>query len=201
MTLLAMEKLTNLTTTQIKKALEANRETDNLNLQTNWKSASVLIPLVSIKNEWHLLYTRRANNLFNHSGQVSFPGGSDEPEDGSFIETALRETKEEIGIDRQEIEILGWLDKIPTITQYLITPVVGKINWPTALSVQESEVSRVFTIPINWLIGSNNWEERVYSNPMGWHGLVVFYKEYDGEVLWGVTAKITVNFLQIIGLI
>ncbi len=166
------------------------------------KPASVLIPFVRINGgrqapAWHLLLTRRNANLPEHSGQVAFPGGRSDPEDHTPEETALREAQEEIGVQPADVHILGRLDEFLTITNYLVTPVVGVMPWPYPLRLQAQEVSRAFTIPLEWLADPANHEERQRPPPPPYPpASVIYFKQYDGELLWGVSAKFTLALLE-----
>ncbi|MEE9508649.1 MAG: CoA pyrophosphatase, partial [Anaerolineales bacterium] len=140
-------------------------------------------------------------SLDSHRGQVSFPGGVIEDKDNGPVEAALRELEEEIGISADEVEILGCIDNMFTVTQFSITPVVGKISWPINLHLNKSEVARAFGVPISWLADKNNIKTEERTVP----GLdlkvpVYFFKPFEGEVIWGATARITLNFLEIIGI-
>jgi 8-oxo-dGTP pyrophosphatase MutT (NUDIX family) len=165
-----------------------------------YRTAAVLIPLLQIDGEWHVLYTRRTETVPDHKGQVSFPGGATEGLNETAADTALREAQEEIGLDPGQVSILGFMSQYPSITDYLVTPVVGRISWPFEIILSTNEVGRVFTIPIKWLADPQNREEKLITRPGGqvW---VSYYKPYDGEILWGLTARITVNFLEILGLV
>jgi 8-oxo-dGTP pyrophosphatase MutT (NUDIX family) len=158
--------------------------------------ASVLVPLARQNGTWHLLYTRRADSVEHHKGQVSFPGGSSEFGE-SAEQTALREADEEIGIRAADIQILGRLPQIVTISDYLVTPIVGVIRWPYAFQVYAPEVARVFVLPLPWLAERQNYMKFTRSET-GRH--VIAYQPYDGELLWGATAHITVEFLKILKL-
>lgn len=164
------------------------------------RRAGVLVPLLK-NNEWELLFTRRTDTVNDHKGQVSFPGGMADTGDSNITMTAIREAREEIGIQAEDIRILGYLSEMHTVTDFLITPVVGLITWPFELNLSLDEVARVFTIPLKWLVDPQNWEERSLTIGDRCIDNVVFFREYDGEVLWGVTARITLNFLETIGLI
>ncbi|MCJ7623812.1 MAG: CoA pyrophosphatase, partial [Anaerolineaceae bacterium] len=147
---------------------------------------------------WHLLFTRRTETVNNHKGQVSFPGGRVEPCDASLSAAALRETFEEIGVEAEKITILGSLNNIPTSRGFLITPFVGVLTYPFKLKISSKEVARVFTLPLDWLSEPINWEEREYILPNGERKGEIFYQPYDGETLWGVTARIILNFLHVL---
>jgi 8-oxo-dGTP pyrophosphatase MutT (NUDIX family) len=167
-------------------------------IEKGFRRAAVLVAFVQDQNEWSLLYTRRSENLSNHRGQVSFPGGAMDPSDQTPMITALREAKEEIGINSNNIQILGSMSEFLTNSNYLVTPVVAIMDWPSELQISYAEVSRVFTIPIDWLRKKKNWEEKSYTHPDGMNGSVIFFQPYDGELLWGISARITVDLLNLL---
>jgi 8-oxo-dGTP pyrophosphatase MutT (NUDIX family) len=165
--------------------------------ETSLKCAAVLIPLVWHDGEWHILYTRRTDTVESHKGQVSFPGGACDEGETTAEQTALREADEEIGLNPNNVKILGKLSNLITITYFRVTPVVGVVNWPTVFRVGEHEVARIFTIPLLWLANpSNRWE---FKHPTRTRSLIA-YHPYDGELLWGATARMTVDFLRVLGM-
>jgi 8-oxo-dGTP pyrophosphatase MutT (NUDIX family) len=164
------------------------------------RKAAVLIPLLCDGDRWHLLFIRRTETVQDHKGQVSFPGGAYEPEDTDMQATALRETWEEVGIPPAEINLLGSMPVFNTISSFAITPVVGQIPWPYPLKPQPAEVSRVFTIPVEWLADPAHWSEKPYMRSNGRQENVIFFDKYDGELLWGITARITLDFLKLLDL-
>ena len=160
------------------------------------KCAAVLVPLVSVDGEWHLLYTRRTDCVESHKGQVSFPGGACDEGETTPEQTALREAHEEVGILPQDVRVLGRLTNMITITHFRVTPVVGVVPWPYVFRVGAAEVARVFTIPLAWLAEPRNrWE---FPFPERKRALIA-YHPYDGELLWGATARMTVDFLSTLG--
>jgi len=161
------------------------------------RPAAVLIPLVRWADEWHLLYTRRTDMVEHHKGQVSFPGGATDREDLSPEDTALREAEEEIGIRRADVRVLGQLGEMVTISNFVITPVVGVVPWPYELKIHDVEVGRVFTMPLAWLATRKNWKEFMHRES---GHTVIAYSNFDGELIWGITARITVNFVRALGL-
>ncbi|NOH03327.1 MAG: CoA pyrophosphatase [Chloroflexi bacterium] len=166
--------------------------------ETNLKCAAVLVPLVYFQDEWHILYTRRTDRVESHKGQVSFPGGACDDGETTPEETALREAQEEIGLEPADVEILGRLSRLVTISSYRVSPIVGVIPWPYAFKVASVEVARVFTIPLMWLANrSNYWEFFVRDSERS----LIAYHPYDGELLWGATARMTVSFLKTLELI
>lgn len=169
----------------------------DLTEETRLKCAAVLIPLVWYDEEWHLLFTRRTDTVESHKGQVSFPGGACDDGETTPEQTALREAEEEIGIYPGNVRVLGRLSNLITITYFRVTPVVGVVKWPAVFRVGEHEVARIFTIPLAWLADSTNrWE---FEMPGRTRSLIA-YHPYDGELLWGATARMTVDFLSVLGL-
>jgi len=161
------------------------------------QSASVLVPMLRNKGEWEILFTRRTSSLPEHSGQVAFPGGRADPEDDSPEETALREAHEEINLSPQDVQVLGRLRELRTISNYCVQPIVGKIPWPYDFLLAKEEVSRVFTIPLEWLADPGNHSIQYRELPDSHSPVpVIYFDRYDGELLWGVSAEITLNFLE-----
>jgi len=164
-----------------------------VNEETQLKCAAVLVPLVWHDDEWHLLFTRRTDHVESHKGQVSFPGGACEEGETTPEQTALREAHEEVGINPKDVRVLGRLANLITISHFRVTPVVGVIRWPYIFRLENAEVARVFTMPLEWLAQPSN--RRQFWVPIG-NRKVIVYHSYDGEVLWGATARMTVDFLE-----
>jgi 8-oxo-dGTP pyrophosphatase MutT (NUDIX family) len=170
-------------------------------LRTEWEArpAAVLLPLYAQDQEWHLLFTRRTEDVESHRGQVSFPGGLIEEGDPSPEGAALREAWEEIGLSPRDVEIIGQLDPMLTVTQFAITPVVGVVPWPYDFRLQRLEVARLFGVPMSWLCDPENLSTK-YREPMipGPDIPVHYFKEYDGEIIWGATARIVIDLVRLI---
>lgn len=162
-----------------------------------YRCAAVLIPLMKYQDEWLVLYTRRTERVDTHKGQVSFPGGGCDEGETTPEQTALRETYEEIGVHPKDTRVLGRLKPLLTISDYRVTPVVGVIPYPYAFKTAGYEVARVFTIPLLWLADKSHYWE-FYRR--GSDRAFIAFHPYDGELLWGATGIMTVNFLQAIGL-
>lgn len=161
------------------------------------QSASVLVPMLKNEGQWEILFTRRTSSLPEHSGQVAFPGGRADPEDENSEETALREAEEEINLSPKDVLILGRLRELRTITNYCVQPIVGKIPWPYDFKLAKEEVSRVFTIPLAWLADPSNRRIQYRELPDPHSPIpVIYFNKYEGELLWGVSAEITLNFLE-----
>lgn len=167
--------------------------------RAEWEArpAAVLVPLYRDQDEWHLLLTQRTAHLEDHRGQVAFPGGRVDPDDTSLVETALRETEEEIGLPRQEVIVLGQLDELLTVTQYRIAPIVGLVPWPWRWTPSEREIAAIFGVPLRWLADPANLAIQ-YREPIVPGPKVPVYHFYYGEYdIWGATARIICNLLEV----
>ena len=192
----------NLTTEYIKqKLLEAQQNTPDsdgyaeipVKPDTLLRCAAVLVPLTYVQDEWHILFTRRTDRVESHKGQVSFPGGACDEGEITPEQTALREADEEIGMRPEDVTVLGRLSQLITISSFRVSPIVGIIPYPYAFKVASIEVARVFTIPLAWLANRNNyWEFSLRESERS----LIAYHPFDGELLWGATARMTVNFLK-----
>lgn len=169
-------------------------------LQDDYRQAGVLIPFLRINDHWHILYIRRAEMEHDrHSGQVAFPGGKYEEQDKDLTTTALREAHEEVGIHPQDVNVLGQLGKHHSVSNFRIVPTIGTIPWPYPLSLQASEVGRAFTIPLHWLANPDNHELRPWQPPgINQQVDVAYFDKYDGELLWGATARMTLSLLDVL---
>lgn len=169
---------------------------EELFCRSELRQASVLLPIFYKNGGWNLLFTRRTETVNDHKGQVSFPGGASEPGDLSPESTALREAREEIGLDPVDVNILGRLPDQQTISKFVVTPIVGSIPADYEFTISNDEVERVFSIPIKWLAVTDHFEERLFVLPDGIKRMVTFYSSFDGEILWGISAKITLTLLR-----
>ncbi|TMT85545.1 CoA pyrophosphatase [Haloterrigena sp. H1] len=157
--------------------------------------AAVLAPIVDRDGEDHLLFTRRADHLGEHPGQMSFPGGGAEPEDETILETALREANEEIGLDPSEAELVGQLDDIRTVTEYAVTPFVAHV--PDREYVRDdNEVAEIVVLPLSGLLDPANYEYERRSHPY-YGDIVIHYFHVDGYTVWGATGRILVQLLEL----
>ena len=165
------------------------------------KPAAVLLALFRQQGRWRLLFIRRAvNSQDRHSGEVAFPGGSIERGDSHPVSAALREAREEIGLDAGSVELLGNLPAFRTSSNFLVTPVVGRIPWPLPLRADPAEVARIFSIPLEWLANPHYHEVRPWQAPGHPRPRpVAFFAPYDGERLWGVSARITLSLVEALG--
>jgi 8-oxo-dGTP pyrophosphatase MutT (NUDIX family) len=159
--------------------------------------AAVLVPLYQERGEWHVLFTQRTDLVEHHKGQVSFPGGRVDDGDADRIETALRETDEEIGLKREHVTVLGRLDELLTVTQYRVTPIVGVFPWPYPFVLSTAELSEVFGVPLHWLADSANLEIRYRDPIVPGRPVPIYYFHYEGHTIWGATAHMILNLLEI----
>ncbi|MBS0473344.1 MAG: CoA pyrophosphatase [Proteobacteria bacterium] len=155
--------------------------------------AAVLMPLI-FRAEPHVLLTQRTDHLSRHAGQVAFPGGRADPGDISLVETALRETREETGIDPAFVTVAGFLDAYETGTGYAILPVVGILSEGFALMPQEHEVAEIFEVPLDFLLDPAN---RVRQTREFQGTQRSFYSfTFEGHYIWGATAAMLINFAE-----
>ena len=161
-------------------------------------AASVLVLLVQRANGLNLLLTRRTDHLTAHAGQISFPGGRAEPGDASAIDTALRETEEEIGLARSLIDVIGLLPDYVTSSGYRVTPVVGLVHPPFVLTPDPNEVADVFEVPLAFLMDGMNHQRLSVELPDG-AGRRHFYAiPYGPHFIWGATAGMLRNLFHLL---
>jgi 8-oxo-dGTP pyrophosphatase MutT (NUDIX family) len=157
-------------------------------------AASVLVPVVAREAGLTVLLTQRTAHLKAHSGQVSFPGGKSEPHDASVEDTALRETREEIGLDAGRVEVLGRLSLYHTRTGFRVTPVVGIVVPPFELRPDAREVEEVFEVPLSFLLDPANHQR--HSRELQGRQVPYFAIPYGRHYIWGATAAMLINFYR-----
>ena len=158
-------------------------------------SAAVLVPIYCKQGEYYLLFTKRTQKVKEHKGQISFPGGAREGEE-ILVNTALRECAEEIGLMAEEVEILGELaDTISKTSNYIITPFVALIPWPYQFQVNREEIEELIEVPISALLDSSY--QRQETEIIEGEAVISYFYNYQGRVIWGATARILSQFLDI----
>ncbi|WP_375142052.1 NUDIX hydrolase [Natronoarchaeum rubrum] len=157
--------------------------------------AAVLIPVIERDGEHYLLFTKRADHLGEHPGQMSFPGGGREPEDASIRETALREANEEIALEADEAEVIGQLDDIRTITEYAVTPFVARVP-DRSYVPDEREVAEIAVLSLSGILDPDNYEYERREHPH-YGDVVIHYFRVDGYTVWGATGRIVVDLLEL----
>jgi 8-oxo-dGTP pyrophosphatase MutT (NUDIX family) len=157
--------------------------------------AGVLIPLFEIGGEPFILLTKRTETVKQHKGEVSFPGGMCEDEDENTLGTALRECFEEIGLAKEDVEIVGKLDDMITLTGFVITPYVGIIPHPYIFRISPGEVAYLIHLPLRHLIEvTPSIEEAERGGEI--ERVPAFY--FNGERIWGATCRILLKLRKII---
>lgn len=160
--------------------------------------AAVLVPLYLKDGEVHVLFTERTHHVEHHKGQISFPGGARDPEDPDLMITALRESYEEAGIRPQDVEIIGRLDDIITITNFLVTPYVGVLRSDSGYEFcpHPQEVASLLEVPLSHLLDWRNMELELRQ----WRGTPVLVPAFhwNGYRIWGATARILKQFLDLL---
>ena len=158
--------------------------------------AAVLVPVVARGQVPTVLLTRRTDHLHHHPGQISFPGGRVEEADTSPIDTALRETEEEIGLDRRHIELIGTLPDYLTGTGFRVTPVVGLVTPPFELTLDAFEVAEAFEVPLSHFLDPANHEQHSIVH----EGRVRQFHAmpYQGYFIWGATAGIIMSLYRVL---
>lgn len=197
----------------IKKRFE-NRRAKPLGIHDNF---AVLIPLIYVDEKLHLLYEVRSKNLDTQPGEISFPGGKVEL-DETFKEAAIRETHEELRLSSKKIKVLGELDYIILPYNISIYPYVASLNDIKIenINFSEDEVHEIFTVPIKFFLENEPMEHKVDLNPKpneqfpyhliengedyDWRtgNYPVYFYKYNKYIIWGITARITKNFIDIL---
>ncbi|WP_262175667.1 CoA pyrophosphatase [Haloarcula laminariae] len=159
------------------------------------REAAIVVPVVSRGDGEGILFTKRADHLTDHPGQMAFPGGGREPEDEDLLATALREANEEIGLDPKAVHVVGRLDDIRTVTSYSVRPFVGRVP-DREYHPNDAEVAEIVTLPVASLTDLENYESEHRDHP--YYGEVRLHFFYvDGYTVWGATAQMLVQLLEL----
>ena len=181
------------------KALLHSREPKRITFSAdNYRQASILLPLFLNDGQFWLLLTQRTSTVEYHKGEVSFPGGTVDSVDESWERTAIRETFEEIGVREEDIEILGQLDDMTTLTsQFIIHPFVGMIPYPYSFKINPREVERLIEVPLEFFFNPSQPRPHRIERKGGSLEIPAFV--YGDAVIWGATERILENFIGLIG--
>lgn len=179
---------------KIRRALSSRRK---LRLSGGGLSeAAVLVPVFDKAGEYYILFTRRSQFVPYHKGQISFPGGAKSGADVSLLDTALRESWEEIGLRAKDVDVVGELDDTPTTTSnFSISPFVAFIPYPYEFTINRAEIDEIFGVPVSFLLSGAGRKEEQYS--FGGDLVIGYTYEFEGRIIWGATARILQQFLEV----
>jgi 8-oxo-dGTP pyrophosphatase MutT (NUDIX family) len=163
--------------------------------EEDYTPSAVLIPIFYKDGQPHLLLTLRTEKVASHKGQISFPGGAREDSDRDLLQTALRETYEEVGIRPEDVEVLGELDDLLAVTSFVVTPYVGVFPYPYDFKVSRDEIAELIEIPLAFFADPNNRRSEKWIH-RGREVTVYFY-DYGKYTVWGVTARILKGFIDL----
>ena len=160
------------------------------------RDAAVLVPIVDHARELTVILTRRSDELPDHPGQISFPGGRIDPGDDGAEDAALREAHEEVGLPRDQVRLVGRLDTYLVRTGYCVVPVIGLVSPPLALMPEEGEVEEIFEVPLSFFLNGANRQthSRIF------HGKERFFYAYPYRdyFIWGATAGMLSNLAEVL---
>ena len=163
-------------------------------------SSAVLIPIYKKDGQYHIVFIKRTNTVKTHKGQISFPGGMRDTNDKTLLDTALRESLEEIGLRQEDAKVLGELDdEITTTSNFIVTPFVALIPWPYRFTPSKGEVDKVIEVPIPALLEKDSLKP--YPEELNGEKIDSFAYHYQGTVIWGATARILNKLLDIVATI
>ena len=162
-----------------------------------YRRAAVLLPLYEAETGLHFLLTKRTERVPTHKGQISFPGGGFQDGDGSLLTTALRETEEEIGLLRRDVDVVGVLDDTVTAASaHVVRPFVGFVPHPYTFRLDSFEIEQLIHLPLRSLLEPHCFREEIRERDGRPHS--VFFHEYDGHIVWGLTARILKQFVEVV---
>ena len=158
--------------------------------------AAVLVPLFKKGEDCHIVFTKRTDTVRYHKGEISFPGGVFDKKDKELKRTALREAFEEIGLKENDVQIIGVLDDIVTITQFIVTPFVGLFSYPYPFELSPIEIAELIDVPISSLLDRDCYSEREIIRAT--QREIVYAYQYENHIIWGATARILKQFLDLV---
>lgn len=179
------------------KKLLAQRQKRRIE-DTERVASAVLVPIYENQGQYHIVFIRRTETVKTHKGQISFPGGTREINDVTLLDTAIRESCEEIGLLREDIEVLGEFDdEVTTTSNYTVTPFIAMIPWPYSFVINRGEVDEIIKVPVTAL------QDRSCLKPdtefLDGKEFESYAYHYKGNIIWGATARILNKLLGIIG--
>lgn len=162
-----------------------------------YRQAAVLLPLYETAAGPHFVLTKRTERVPTHKGQISFPGGGFQDGDGDLLGTALRETEEEIGLLRSDVDVVGVLDDtITAASAHVVRPFVGFMPYPYTFRLDSFEIEQLVPLPLRPLLQPHCFREEIWDRDGRPHS--VFFHEHDGHTIWGLTARILKQFVEVV---
>ncbi|MSQ29520.1 MAG: CoA pyrophosphatase [Dehalococcoidia bacterium] len=162
--------------------------------------AGVLLLIFEHEGECHVVFQKRTDRVDTHKGQISFPGGGMDPGDADILHTALRETHEEIGVEPHHVDVLGRLDDMVTISNFRVTPYVGWLaHYPYGWTFSDDEVAYLLEVPLRHLLDPANYVPD--RRTMNGRDYVLPSYQFGPELIWGATARMLTNFLDLVRLL
>lgn len=158
--------------------------------------AAVLMPIFCRGDDFLFLLTQRTQTVETHKGQISFPGGMVETQDTALSQTALRETWEEIGLSSDKIEVLGEFDEYLSVTSLIVTPFLARIDYPFVLNPNPNEVEEILQVPLSLFRDKSTL--RVETRRRLGRTLPVYFYNFQGREVWGLTAQIIRDFMLLL---
>ena len=158
--------------------------------------AAILLLFYQIEGKYYILFTKRTEDVEHHKGQISFPGGTYHDSDKTLASTALRESFEEIGVKEEDVDILGELDDLITVSSnYIVTPFIGTLPGPYKFEINENEVEEIIEVPLSALLDKDGFREGSWVHEGRSHP--TYFYQYQEHTIWGATATILKQFLDL----
>ena len=180
----------------VARILEARRPQQET--PSGYRRAAVLLPLYETPAGPYLVLTKRTDRVPTHKGQISFPGGGFHQADGDLLTTALRESAEEIGLRSHDVAVAGVLDDAATAASaHVVRPFVGFIPHPYPFRLDTFEIEELIHLPLGPLLEGNRFREEIWDQGGRPHS--VFFYDHAGQTIWGLTARILKQFVEVVG--